>query len=178
MGVLPEAALAYIGVETPPQEACDAVERGAIRRHAQAEMHENPVYWDDCEENARYGGPVAPPLFPINMFRRAFGTPDPLSERAGDPDFDGLGVTSTQGLPPIEPLNGYSLLNGGSEIELFAYARVGDRVVVRSRYIDISERETSKGPIILVRIESEYLAQPDDRLLLRLVRTQIRRPTK
>ena len=36
-----------IGYETDWVEACDEVERGAIRRFNQAVMDEDPIYWKD-----------------------------------------------------------------------------------------------------------------------------------
>jgi len=45
---------------------------------------------------------------------------------------------------------------------------------MKSRYSDIVEKQTSKGLIILVVIESEYRNEKND-LLIRVRRTQIRR---
>lgn len=174
MALLPEAAKKYIGMQSETEIACDPVERGAVRRYAQAIMDEDPIFSDACPNNARFGGPVAPPLFPTHMFRRAFGAPDPIQERAHDPDFDGLGATSAQGLPELAPMKHLSLLNGGSEIEFFRYARHGETVKLRSRYADIVEKETSKGPMIFVIIETEY-RNGDDALLMKVRRTLIRR---
>jgi hypothetical protein len=118
MSTLSESLKKYIGMQSETEVACDTVERGAVRRYAQAIMYEDPIFDQTCENNARFGGPVAPPLFPTHMFRRAFGQPDPIQDNATNPDFDGIvAATSSQGLPAIEPLAGYALLNGGSEIE-------------------------------------------------------------
>ena len=169
-----EAARKYIGIESTTQTACDPVERGAVRRYAQAIMDEDAIYSEPCANNARYGGAVAPPLYPTHLMRRPFGAPDPIQDNARNPDFDGLSLTSTGGLPEIEPLRGYALLNGGSEIELFRYARHGETVTVKSRYADIAQKETSKGAMIFVVLESEYRTGAGE-LLLRTRRTQIRR---
>lgn len=174
MSILPESAKAYIGLESPVETACDTVERGAVRRYAQAIMDEDPIFWSPCDRNERYGGPVAPPLYPTHLFRRPFGAPDPIQQYGSDPDFDGIGPPGAQGLPEIEPLRGFSLLNGGSEIEFFRYARHGEQVKLKSKYADIYEKETSKGAMIFVVIESEY-RNGDGDLLIRTRRTQIRR---
>jgi len=175
MSALTESLKKYIGLKSETDVACDTVERGAVRRYAQAIQNEDPIFNAPCETNARYGGPVAPPLFPTHMFRRPFGTPDPIQDNVNNPDFDGIvAATSSQGLPAIEPLKGYALLNGGSEIEFFRYARHGETVKLQSRYADIIEKETSKGPMILVITESEYRT-PEGELLIRTRRTQIRR---
>lgn len=174
MALLPESAKQYIGMESTLEVACDEVERGAVRRYAQAIMDEDPMYSAPCQANERLGGPVAPPLYPTHMFRRPFGAPDPVQLYAADPDFDGIGPPVAQGLPEIEPLRGFSLLNGGSEIEFFRYARHGEQVTLKSKYADIHEKETSKGSMIFVVIESEYRSGDGD-LLIRTRRTQIRR---
>jgi hypothetical protein len=110
------------------------------------------------------------------MFRRPLGAPDPLRIHAGDPEFDGIGQGSsvTRGLPEIAPLAGWAILNGGTEVELFRYARHGETIRMRSRYADITEKDTSKGPIVLVVTETE-IATPDGEVLLRARRTLIRR---
>lgn len=174
MSILPPAAKAFIGMESATETACDPVERGAVRRYAQAIMDEDPIFWEPCGDNERYGGAVAPPLFPTHMFRRSFGLPDPMQTHGTDPDFDGIGPPAAQGLPEIEPLRGFALLNGGSEIEFLRYARHGEQVTLKSRYADIYEKETSKGPLVFVVIESEYRNGAGD-LLMRTRRTQIRR---
>lgn len=167
----------YIGIQSEWETACDVVEPGAVRRFAQAIMDEDPVYGREVE--ARFGAPVAPPLYPMMMFRRPLGSPDPLQIHAADPDFDGIGQGSslTRGLPDIEPLAGYAALNGGTEVELFRYARHGETIRMRTRYADIVEKETSKGPIVLVITESEF-ATPDGEILLRARRILIRRKPK
>lgn len=172
MPLLTEAVKAFIGRRTEPFLACDAVEPGAVRRYAQAIMDPDPAYADDAA-GARYGGAVAPPIFPSFMFRTPFGAPDVLSERAHDPDFDGIVMGVGNGLPPL-PLDGLALLNGGAEIEFYAYARHGERVLQSSRYADIYEREAKAGPMIFVIIETEFTTEAGQ-LLLRARKTIIRR---
>lgn len=174
MALLPEAAKKYIGLTSEKETACDVVEAGAVRRYAQAIMDEDPIYAPSGDAHVRYGGPVAPPFFPTHMVRRPLGAPDNVQKYARDPDFDGIGPTAAQGLPEIEPLKGMSLLNGGAEVEFFRYARHGETVTVQSRYLSITEKETSKGPIILVVIESDYCGT-DGSLIVKSRRTQIRR---
>jgi hypothetical protein len=172
MAILPEAAKQYVGKTSDKEVACDVVEAGSVRRYAQAIMDEDPIYAPNGDQ--RYGSPVAPPFFPTHMVRRALGAPDNVSIYAKDPDFDGIGPTAAQGLPEIEPLRGYSLLNGGAEVEFYRYARHGETVTVQSRYVEITEKETSKGPIIIVVIESDYCGA-DGSLIVRSRRTQLRR---
>ena len=131
-------------------------------------------YWDKAWAGAsRYGGIVAPPAFPVHAFRRPSSSlEDPFANRA-DPDFDGSGRFMRPGLPKVPiPLAG--ILNGGYEYEILSYARLGERIRCRARYRDIVQKESSRGPMVLVIIEDEY-ATVDGRLLLRSVNTQIMR---
>jgi len=65
-------------------------------------------------------------------------------------------------------------LNGGVKIDFFDYARHGERVCMKSRYTSIAEREGSKGPMILVLIDTDYYTS-DRRPLLRVQNTGIYR---
>jgi len=164
-----------IGAASGAETACDAVEPGAVRRYVQAYMDDARMFHaPDGVSSARYGGPVAPPLFPMNMFRRPFGTPDPFAEHAGDPHFDGIVGSTAQGLPPLPLPKGTGLLNAGTEVEVYRYARHGETVTAKSRYASITEKESSKGPMLLVVIETEYRTGAGE-LLLRVKKTQIRR---
>lgn len=174
MASLTEALKSYIGLQTEPKTACEPVERGAVRRHAQAIQDEDPIFQEPCPNNVRFGGPVATPLYPSHMFRRPFGAPDPLQERAHDPDYDGLDSAVSGGLPELEPIKHLALLNAGSEVEFFRYARHGETVKMRSRYADIVEKESSKGLMLLVTIETEY-RNGEDELLMKTRRSLIRR---
>jgi hydroxyacyl-ACP dehydratase HTD2-like protein with hotdog domain len=107
------------------------------------------------------------------MFRTPFGAPDLLSERARDPDFDGGIAASSRGLPEL-PVRNLVRLNGGMTVEFFDHARHGERVCMRSRYASITEREGSKGPMLLVVVDTDYVTT-DGRLLLRVRNTGIYR---
>ncbi|MBU1361369.1 MAG: MaoC family dehydratase N-terminal domain-containing protein [Gammaproteobacteria bacterium] len=166
--------LAYVGLSNAPELACDPVEQGAVRRFAQAIMDADPDYGPAASHDAPWGGPIAPPLFANHAIRRPFGAPDMVQDRAGDPHFDGSGG-QPGGLPPIEPLKDFAVLNGGAEFELYRYARHGEHIRVTQRYADITEKLSSKGSMILVTVEAEFRTG-DDELLLRARRTLIRRP--
>lgn len=172
-----EEIRACIGIETALQLACDSVEKGAVRRYAQAIMDIDPIYMGEAGGNGagatRYGAPVAPPLFPNAMLRLPFGDRDLVQERAGDVHFDGAVGSSTLGLPPL-PLVNSPMLNGGTEVELFRYAGHGEQIWLKSRYLDIYERETSKGWMLMVVIETDFLDK-ERRLVMRFRKTQLRR---
>lgn len=165
----------YIGMETDVGRCWDVVERGAVRRFAQAIMDLDPAFMDeDYAAQTPYGKPVAPPLFPLMMSRMPYDGPDIISERAEDPDYDGTGgAVTSNSLPPL-PLGNLALLNGGSQVELFRYLEHGEGLSFRHRYADIYERETSKGLMVFVITETDYLDDAGE-LVARVKRTTIRR---
>lgn len=165
--------LAYIGLSTETEFACDAVESGAVRRYAQAIMDEDPAYLGEMNDaNRRFGGPVAPPLFANHMMRRPLGSPDPVQDNAHNPLFDG--IVPAASLPGIKPLAHLASMSGGSEFEFFRYARHGERVSVKLSYADITEKTSSKGPMVLVVRLYEF-RNGDGELLMRSRNTTIRR---
>jgi N-terminal half of MaoC dehydratase len=170
---LTPAIMALIGREAPPIEATHPVEAGEVRRFHHATMDGAARYWDPESPAARrFGGVVAPPGFPVHAFRRAPASPDPLD---GD-DLGGLGGYGRAlrpGLPPIDvPLE--RLLNGGYSYELFRYARIGERIVCRSRYKDIYQKDGASGPMVFVVIEDDY-ATAGGEPLLRATNTMVLR---
>ena len=178
MGILTDEMRSFIGVQSDILSAPEPVEQGAVRRYAQAIMDEDPIFADDeAAKAAGLAGKVAPPLFPVQSFRRAFGAPDTLVERAGDPDFDGSIGSSMRGLPEL-PTAGLVRLNGGSEIELLRYARHGECISIQARYASITERETSKGPMIIVVTETSYFTTPDDVIMRARSTSLLREPQK
>ena len=115
------------------------VERGAIRRFAEAVGDPNPLYHD--EERARqagYGGVIAPPGF--------FGWP-------------------VDGMPAIEDvLEAFHcpfrrVLNGGTDCEFYRPVQAGDVLTATRRLVDISEREGSLGRMLVLVIETRYVNQ-------------------
>ena len=169
-----EKIAAMIGRETPDQLCCDVVEKGAVRRYAQAIGDLDPVYADaDHAANTRYQRPVAPPLFPLAMLRLPFGAPDLVELRANDPGFDGATEASSYGLPTI-PIEDSPIVNGGVEVEFLRYVEHGEPVYVRAKYKDIYEKETSKGWMVFVVYETKFLDR-NRQPIMTITRTQIRR---
>jgi acyl dehydratase len=166
---------ALIGLEGEPQIAWELVERSEVRRFAQAVMDDDPIFWNDAyAKNTRYGGVVAPPLFPLFVPRQPPGSPDPLATAATDPDFDGFAGLLTTGLPPIPLPQLPRLLNGGNEVEFYQLPRLGDRITARARYLDIYEKTGRSGTMVFILVETRYTNQQDDLLLISRV-TYIRR---
>ncbi len=107
------------------------VERGAIRRFAEAIGDANPIYVD--EEAARAAGHpalVAPPTFAASLA---------IDERF------------RHGLD----LGTRAFLQGDQSIELGRPILAGDRLRVRSRVADVQERAGGSGPMDLLVLEAE-----------------------
>lgn len=157
---------ALIGAESEEQVACDAVERGSIRRMTQATMDDDRLFWDQAyARDTRYGGAVAPPLFPVHMFQRAPGAPDPLDKAWKNPDYDGTkGAFGLFALPEIAiPLK--RLLNAGVEVEFHKYAVPGEQVMVVNRYADIFQKQGKSGPMVFVVVERLFRNEKRELLL-------------
>ena len=119
-----------IGRESKP--AVNEVEKGAIRRFARSLGEQNPIYSDEgAARAAGFRGLVAPPTFPICL-------------RSGSDLRDGLLVTPGKHLLQAE--------------QSFEYARpivAGDKLTVRSKVVEISQRVTPTGPAEVVVLEDE-----------------------
>jgi len=67
MSLMTDEVRSYIGRQGTKEIACDVVEQGSVRRYAQACMDASPRF-SDASVDPRFAGPVAPPLYPMNMF--------------------------------------------------------------------------------------------------------------
>jgi acyl dehydratase len=159
---------ALIGVPGPRLTAPYPLGPDELRRFVQGVMEGNAVHWDPAAAaGSRYGEVVATPLFPIHTpTRRVLGGPDPLEHLREDPDWDGIDRSAAfGGLPAVEvPLK--RILNGGTEAEFFALAKLGDVITAQSQYTDISEREGRSGPMVLVKVQTTYTNQDGEKLLV------------
>jgi acyl dehydratase len=121
-----------IGKETEPRTF--DVERGHIRRFAEAIGDSNPIFNDEAKaRDTRFGGMVAPPTF-----GRAFGI-----EFFSIP----LKMPTARGL------------DGGSDWEYFVPIRPGDRISVVSKLADVRESEGRLGTMIFTTVETRYVNQ-------------------
>jgi acyl dehydratase len=155
---------ARIGLKSERRTATEPIGYDSLRRFVQATMEQNPIHLDEATARAsRFGGFVLPPLYPVHAFRLPLGSPDTLDRAKDDRDFDG----SRAGPGPLAPL-GLALkrhLNAGSEIEFFQLPEVGDVISETSAYRAIEEKESSKGPMVIETIETEYTNQRGETLL-------------
>jgi len=112
------------------------VERGAIRRFAEAIGDPNPLFHDEAAaRKTRFGGTIAPPTF-----CRSLGAAIP-EIKINMPQFRGL--------------------DGGSEWEYFEPIRPGDRIRVVTKIADIRESAGRLGPMVFITVETSYTNHHD-----------------
>lgn len=118
-----------IGRESEP--VVHEVEKGAIRRFAEALGDPNPIYQEEAAARAAgFAGLVAPPTFPVAL-------------------------TSNERFRHSLDLGTRSVLHGE---QLFEYVRpivAGDRITVRSKVTEVQERTGASGPMDVIVIEDE-----------------------
>ncbi|MFN0063987.1 MAG: MaoC family dehydratase N-terminal domain-containing protein [Myxococcaceae bacterium] len=140
-----------IGRTSPP--AANEVERGAIRRFAEALGDYNPIYFDETYARAAgYPAVVAPPTFPASFHSAA-----DLRELLG------VGVKS--------------LLHAEQAFEYERPIFAGDRIHVSTRVADIQERTGPAGRMEVALVDDEGR---DDagKLVFRSRRTLVVRSTR
>ena len=140
------------------------VEKGAIKKFADAVDDRNPLYWDEeYARKSRYGSIIAPPGF--------FGWPTRWDEGYTFPSiFDG----STDPRSALAKAGYGRSLDGGIEYEFFRPVRAGDTLVVTSGTKDIIEQEGREGKLVFVITEVTYVNQNGD-LVARACATSIKR---
>jgi acyl dehydratase len=110
------------------------VEKGAIKKFAEAIGDTNPLWHDEkYAAESRYGSIIAPPTF-LFSFRIDEVTQHMVELECG-----------------LE-----NELNGGSEIEYFEPIRPGDVITVRARLVDAYERKGGSGKLLFLPIEIMY----------------------
>ena len=113
------------------------VEKGAIKKHADAVGDRNPLYWDDeYAKKSRYGSIIAPPGF--------FGWP--TSWTGPMPGFSGfrqkiMDAIAKEGYPRI--------LDGGIEYDFFYPVYAGDTLASLTKLKDVYERDVKNGKMVL-----------------------------
>ena len=138
------------------------VEKGAIKKHADAVGDFNPIYWDEeYASNSRYGSIIAPPGF--------FGWPTRWSESG--PTYTKLREELILAIAQA----GYErVLDGGIEYEFFSPVRAADTLAALPKIINIFEKETKAGTLVFSVMETTYTNQ-NDRLVAKARNTLIHR---
>ena len=124
-----------IGIES--KSAVLEVEKGAVKRFAEAVEDPNPLWNNEtAARKTRYGGIIAPPTFLRSV-------------RLERPQ-----------LPFDVPFD--RLLDGGSQWEYFEPVKVGDRITAVARIVDLSQRAGRLGPMLFTVAEITYTNQFDE----------------
>ena len=139
--------------------ACE-VEKGSIKRFADAVEETNPLYWDeDYARKSRYGSIIAPPGFFGWVVKLPMGTTFMRPTDISDPP------EATDGMRNALAKAGYSnVLDGGIEYEFFLPVRAGDLLTARSSIKDIREREGKTGKMAFVIIETSYTNKKNEQV--------------
>jgi acyl dehydratase len=110
------------------------IERGAIRRFAEAIGDENPLFNNEREaRKSRFGGMIAPPTFCRSLSAAI------VDVKLEMPQFRGL--------------------DGGSEWEYFEPIRPGDRITVQTKIADLRENTGRLGTMVFITTETTYTNQ-------------------
>jgi acyl dehydratase len=146
-----------VGLMTQP--VVNEVERGAIRRYAEAVGDPNPLYADvEYARGSRYGEVICPPGF--------FGWPMKVTAGAIEVMVPVFAALINGGLVRI--------LDGGREYEFTLPVRAGDTLAWYARFAGAAEKEGKTGPMVLVTMEITYL-NLDGNLVARARQTFIAR---
>jgi acyl dehydratase len=121
-----------LGLESAPVSY--EVEKGAIRKFADAIGDEDPIYYDEqAAQAAGFKTIIAPPTF-LCIFR-------------------------PQELPDLNIQFGRVRLNGGNEYEYYQPLYAGDTITVTAKYADVNERTGRTGKMVFVITELTFKNQ-------------------
>ncbi|UCC60747.1 MAG: MaoC family dehydratase N-terminal domain-containing protein [Dehalococcoidia bacterium] len=129
-----------LGTMTAP--VINEIERGAIRRYAEAVGDPNPLYTDiEFARKSRYGEVISPPGFFGWAMKVTTGAIEVMA-----PVFAAL-------------INGglIRILDAGREYEFFLPVRAGDRLAWYAKFADVKEREGKSGLMVLITMEITYV---------------------
>ncbi len=145
--MIPEEAVKLIGKADNPRVY--EVEKGAIKKYADAIEDRNPLYWDEeYARNSRYGSLIAPPSF--------YGWPVKWTEAMPFITTGSVGEKVTA----IMAKSGYPLiLDGGVEFEFMLPVRAFDIIVCATRLINIQESDAKGTKMYFCTFESTYINQ-------------------
>ena len=135
-----------IGTITPP--GINEVERGAIRRYAEAVGDPNPLYSDvEYAKNSKYGEIICPPGF--------FGWPAKVSTGAMEAMAPVLEAVFKAGL--------FRILDAGVEYDFLLPVRAGDTLAWYIKFVDAKERTGKEGGrMVFLTMEITYINQNGD----------------
>lgn len=120
-----------------------------IRRYARAVGEDHPLYNDAEYARGRgYADVVAPPNMVPSLVEWGAGTAeeDLLPDGTAGDHLLGVSVSGSD----------VRVMGGGEEMEFHRPVVAGTRVTLQSTLIDVTERETRTGPMIVLRYRNLY----------------------
>lgn len=142
--MIPEEMKQCIGMVDPP--TIYEVEKGAIRRYAEAVGDPNPLYRDaEYARQSRYGGIIAPPGF--------FGWPVGGST---------MSVAIAKVVGAAMNAGYFRILDAGKSYEFFLPVRAGDTLIGSPQIEAITEKEGKSGPMYIITCKTTYRNQNGD----------------
>jgi len=124
------------------------VERGAIRRYADAVGDDNPLFHDvEFAKNAGYEDMICPPGFWGWAIK-------------GKAVIGGLSMVGAV----LVKAGLFRILDGGVDQEFYIPIRAGDTLTAYSKIADIREREGKAGKMVFTTVETTYLNQNGDKV--------------
>jgi acyl dehydratase len=156
---VPEELRKLVGMSLEPYIL--EVERGAIRRFAEAVGNPNPLHWDvDYAGKTSHGDLICPPGF-FGWRVKAGALP--------------LATSVTEVMDKITQVTGLSrVLDGGIEYEFMTPIRAGDTLTAIPKVADISLRETKTGKMFFLLAETRFINQNSTPVARSLATTIIR----
>jgi acyl dehydratase len=147
-------------------ESLGEISATLTRRYAAAVGERDPLYHDAAyARSLGHANVVAPPNFLPGVINWGEGAPyDRLREDGTEADTHLPGV----------PAKGVRVMGGGEEMHFTKPVVAGTVVSRRTVLLDVNERESRQGPMLVVRYADEYLDETGDELL-RSVRTVLLR---
>ncbi len=137
--VITDEMRSFIGVESDP--ICEEVERGAIRRFAEAIEDPNPLYVDEVyARSTPFGSLIAPPTFLCSI---------------GHPRKAGVSGRSGLGFKRPYP----NSRNAGTEWEFFEPVRPGDTISMNRVVVDMYEKHGREKPLLFIVSELRFRNQ-------------------
>ena len=135
--IITSAMQDVLGVDSEP--VTYDVEKGHVKRFAEAVGDLNPLYVDEAQARAtRYGSLIAAPTF----FRSMLIEPPSLD------------IHEETGL--------MRKLDGGSEWEFFEPVRSGEQITATARFSDFTVRDGRMGTMLFITIDNTYRNQPGE----------------
>ncbi len=142
--MIPDEMKRYIGMVDPP--TVFEVEKGAIRRYADAVGDPNPLYRDqEYAAKSKYAGIIAPPGF--------FGWPVSAAS---------MGGAGGQLIAAAMNAGYYRILDAAKSYEFYLPVRPGDTLVSSPQVDDIVEKEGKSGPMFIISFKTTYTNQNGD----------------